>query len=160
MGHPNAFGICIAEDRVEEFLSKTDAALADISAEPIYYVDYIYQGADILPEDILTIANLNNLWGKDFDEALVAVENLKVTSDMVTVYRKTNNTLKITLPNNISLMKFDATDDECYLLQNFEGAYLSLNIVGKCNQNEWMGNITPQIFIIDYEITGVGQYLF
>jgi hypothetical protein len=32
--------------------------------------------------------------------------------------------------------------------------------VGSCNQNEWMGNITPQIFITDYEITGSGQYLF
>ena len=79
---------------------------------------------------------------------------------MVTVYQKTNNTLKITLPNNISLMKFDATDDECYMLQNFNCAYVLVNVVGRCNQNEWMGNITPQIFIEDYEITGVGQYLF
>ena len=90
----------------------------------------------------------------------MAIENLKVTSDMVTVYRKTGNTLKITLPNKISLMKFNATDEECYALENFTEAYMSLNVVGKCNQNEWMGNITPQIFIEDYEITGVGQYLF
>ena len=159
-GHEIAFGMCIAADKVEEFLAKTDATLANISAEPVYYVDYIYQGADVLPEDILTIANLNSLWGKDFNEALVAVENLKVTSDMVTVYRKTGNTLKITLPNKISLMKFNATDDECYALENFTEAYMSLNVVGKCNQNEWMGNVTPQIFIEDYEITGVGQYLF
>lgn len=135
-GHENAFGMCLTEDQIERFLIKTDAALADISAEPIYYVDYIYNGADVQASDILTIANLGNLWGKDFDEALVAIENLKISKDMITVYRKTGNTLKISLPNKISLMKFNATDEECFNLENFEGAYLSLNIVGKCNQNE------------------------
>lgn len=135
-GHSNAFGMSLAEDQIERFLTETDAALANISAEPIYYVDYIYNGADIQASDILTIANLGNLWGKDFDEALVAVENLKISKDMITVYRKTGNTLKISLPNKISLMKFNATDEECFKLENFEGAYLSLNIVGKCNQNE------------------------
>ena len=160
MGHENAFGLCLAEDNIERFLTETDAVLADISTEPIYYVDYIYNGADVQANDILTIANLGNLWGKDFDEALVAVENLKISKDMITVYRKTGNTLKISLPNKISLMKFNATDEECFNLENFEGAYLSINVVGKCNQNEWMGNVSPQIFIEDYEITGSGKYLF
>ena len=159
-GHENAFGMCLAAGAVERFLAQTDAALANISAEPIYYVDYIYNGADVQSDDILTIANLGSLWGKDFDEAIVAVENLKVSKDMITIYRKTGNTLKITLPNRISLMKFNATDEECFKLENFDGAYLSLNIVGSCNQNEWMGNIIPQIFITDYEITGSGRYLF
>ena len=89
--------MCLAEGAVEEFLTKTDKALATISAEPLYYVDYIYQGADVQGSDILTIASLNNLWGKDFNEALVAVENLKITKDMVTVYQKANNTLKLYL---------------------------------------------------------------
>ena len=61
MGHENAFGLCLAEDNIERFLIETDAALADISAEPIYYVDYIYNGADVQANDILTIANLGNL---------------------------------------------------------------------------------------------------
>jgi hypothetical protein len=70
------------------------------------------------------------------NEALVAIENLKITKSMITVYKKSGNTLKITLPNNISIMKFLATDEECYELENFEGEYLALNIVGKCNKNE------------------------
>ena len=153
-------GICITEDKIDDFLTKTDDALANISIEPIYYVDYIYNGADVQANDILTIANLNNLWGKDFDEALVTIENLKVSKDMITIYRKIGNTLKISLPNNISIMKFNATDEECFKLENHNEAYISLNIVGKCNQNEWNGNISPQIFIVDYEITGSGKYLF
>ena len=159
-GHENAFGMCLAETAIQDFLTRTDERLASISVEPIYYVDYIYKGADIQPDDILVISSLKNLWGKDFDESLVAVEDLKISKDMVTVYRKTGNTLKITLSNGISLMKFNATDDECFNLENFTGAYISMNIVGKCNRNEWMGNVSPQIFIEDYEITGTGKYLF
>jgi len=55
------FGICLSSDQIEEFLAETDAALTDISAEPIYYVDYIYNDADVQANDILTIANLSNL---------------------------------------------------------------------------------------------------
>lgn len=159
-GHENAFGMCLAESQIERFLAETDAALANISTEPIYYVDYIYNNTDVNPNDILTIANLKTLWGKDMNEALVAIENLKITKSMITVYKKSGNTLKITLPNNISIMKFLATDEECYELENFEGEYLALNIVGKCNKNEWNGIVSPQIFIIDYEIVGNGKYLF
>lgn len=131
-----------------------------ISTEPVYYVDYIYRGADINPQDILTISNLKNLWGKDLDEPYVAIESLKIDKSMVTIYRKKGNTLKITLPNNISLMKFNITDEECEIFENFNGAYLELNIVGKCNQNEWMGNVSAQIFLEDYEIIKTGGYLF
>ena len=135
-GHENAFGMCLAATAVEDFLTKTDAALADISAEPIYYVDYIYTGADVQAQDILTIAGLSDLWGKDMDEPYIAIENLKVSKDMVTIYRKTSNTIKITLQNKISLMIFNATEDDCDKLQNFDTAYISINAVGKCNINE------------------------
>lgn len=131
-----------------------------ISTEPVYYVDYIYNGTDVNPQDILTISNLKNLWGKDFNEPYIAIEKLKIEKSMVTVYRKKGNTLKITLPNKVNLMKFNATDEECEKLEEFNEAYLELNIVGKCNQNEWMGNISAQIFIEDYEIVGFGNYLF
>ena len=159
-GHQNAFGLCIAADNIENFLKATDDALANVSTEPIYYVDYIYKGADVSPDDILTISNLNHLWGKDMTEAYVAIKDLKISKDMITVYRKTSNTLKITLSNKVSLMKFNATDEECEALENHSGAYIAIDVVGRCHQNEWMGNISPQIFIEDYEIIGSGKYLF
>ena len=159
-GHQNAFGVSINVDKIDEFLEKTDAALANMTSEPVYYVDYIYNGADVNPQDILAISDLSNLWGKDLDEAMVAVKDIKISKDLVTVYRKTSNTLKITLPNKVSLMKFNATDEECEALENHTGAYVQIELVGKCNKNEWMGNVSPQIFIEDYEITGSGKYLF
>ena len=159
-GHQNAFGVSINVDKIDKFLEKTDAALANMTSEPVYYVDYIYNGADVNPQDILAISDLSNLWGKDLDEAMVAVKDIKISKDLVTVYRKTSNTLKITLPNKVSLMKFNATDEECEMLENQTGAYIQMEIVGKCHKNEWMGNVSPQIFIEDWEITGQGKYLF
>ena len=159
-GHQNAFGVSINVDKIDEFLEKTDMALANMTSEPVYYVDYIYNGADVNPQDILAISDLSNLWGKDLDEAMVAVKDIKISKDLVTVYRKTSNTLKITLPNKVSLMKFNATDEECEMLENQTGAYIQMEIVGKCHKNEWMGNVSPQIFIEDWEITGQGKYLF
>jgi len=35
--------------------------------EATYYVDYIYQANNINPDDILSIANMEDLWGKDMD---------------------------------------------------------------------------------------------
>ena len=158
-GHPGAFGLGILQENIPAFIEKTDELLKDMPNEAMYYVDYIYQGNAIKSDDILTIANMEDLWGKDIDEPFICIEHLKVTSDMVTVYNKKNNTLKITTPQGISLIKFKATDKECYMLQNTNG-YYELNIIGRAHQNEWMGNVSPQIFIEDYDIVDRGDFVF
>lgn len=158
-GHPGAFGLGILQENIPAFIEKTDELLKDMPNEAMYYVDYIYQGNAIKSDDILTIASMEDLWGKDIDEPFICVEHLKVTSDMVTVYNKKNNTLKITTPQGISLIKFKATDEECYMLQNTNG-YYELNIIGRAHQNEWMGNVSPQIFIQDYDIIDRGDFVF
>lgn len=159
-GHQGAFGLGIEEDKIQEFINSTDEILKDINDEPIYFVDYIYQFNTINPQNILDIADMDNLWGKDINEALVAVENIKVTSDMVTVYSKKNLTIKINLPNNISAMIFNASDEEVAKLQTNNTGYVEINLVAKCNRNEWMGNITPQLFIEDWEATDSNKYYF
>ena len=159
-GHPNAFGLGILQKDIQTFLDKTDVALKDISDEAIYYVDYIYQGNDVKSDDILSIANMEDLWGKDIDQPLICIEHIKVSSDMVTVYQKKDNTLKINLSNGISLMKFKATDEQCYKLQNQGFGYMELNVIGTCFKNEWNGKVFAQLFIIDYEIIDSSKYIF
>ena len=150
-GHPNAFGLGILEQNIPAFIQKTDAALVDMQDQAVYYVDYIYDGDNIQPIDILTIADMQDLWGKDIDEPYLCIKGIQISADMVTVYKKKDNTLKITLSNGISLMKFKATDEQCEMLQNSDG-YYTLDIIGRANKNEWMGHVSAQIFIEDYEI--------
>lgn len=159
-GINGAFGLGIAASQIDNFIKRTDELLKDMSDEPIYYVDYIYEGYNVNPENILDIASLDDLWGKEMDEALVAIKNLKVTKDMITLMSPDKKpTLKITLPNRVALIKFNSNEEEYENLLSEEG-YIAIDIVGKCNQNNWMGNIYPQILIEEYQIVGQCKYMF
>lgn len=160
VGHQNAAGISIPEDKIQSFIFKTDTILSNISSEPIYYVDYIYYQDDIESQKILEIANLDDLWGQDLDESLIALKDVKITQDMITIYTKRSITIKITLSNGISIMLFNAKEEDVSRLKDNNDGYVVLNIVGKCNANEWGGSITPQIFITDYEIIDSNKYYF
>ena len=93
------------------------------------------------------------------DEALIAIEDLKVSKEMITLMSPDKKpTLKITLPNKISIIKFGSNQAEYESLQS-EG-YVQLDIVGKCNANTWMGHTTPQILIEDFEVIGQSKYNF
>ena len=131
-----------------------------MESDPIYRVDYIYKGVDVSEQNILDIASLNDLWGQDIEESLICIEDLKVSADMIRIMglEKGKPTLKITLPNKISLIKFGSSEEEYNSLLS-EG-YMSLNIIGKCDVNEWNGVKYPQIMIEDYEITGKSKYNF
>ena len=158
-GHDNAFGIGIEVKNLHNFIEKTNELLKDESDEPIYYVDYIYDGLHINPQNILDIASLANVWGQDVHESLIALEHLKITKDMVTLMSPDKNpTIKISLPCGVSLLKFKSSQEE-YERFLADGA-IDVDIVGTCNINEWNGKITPQIFIEDYNITDTMKYFF
>ena len=133
--------------------------LKDTSEEPVYFVDYVYRGVDVNPENILDIAALDNLWGKDMDKAYIAIHDLKVSSDMITLMSPDKRpTLKITLPNKVCLIKFGSSQEEYESL--LSQGYIALDIVGRCNANEYNGWVTAQVLIEDYEVIGQSKYNF
>ena len=173
-GHQGAFGLGIDLGKYDpmdegcmevfgepiyQFLQFTDDALSEMSSEPIYSVDYIYKGNEVNPQNIIDIADLEDLWGKDMDEPFVAIEGLKVSKDMVTLMSPDKKpTLKITLPNKTALIKFGSSQEE---YEKFlTDGYVEINVIGRCNKNVWNGWTTAQIFIEDYEITGSAKYIF
>ena len=158
-GHQGAFGSGIRVENLDAYISATNEALKDMPDEPIHYVDYLYRGVNVNYEHILDIANLQDFFGKDVEEAYVGVQGLQVSADMVNVYRKKNNTLKITLPNKVAFLLFDADEDLCEKLSNTKGT-VTLDIVGECAANEYNGWVTPQIKIKEYEITGESRFNF
>ena len=159
-GHQGAFGLGIPAQNIEAFLEKTDELLKDMSDDAVYYVDYIYEGYDVNGQDILDIAYMNDIWGQGMDEPYVAFKGLKIKKDMVTVYRKKDNTLKITLPNRISLIMFKVDDELCDKLQNQNPGYYSIDIVARCAANEYNGYVSPQLKIKDFEIVGQSAWDF
>ena len=157
VGHQGAFGLGLRQENLSAFVENTDKQLANMASEPIYYVDYIWSAASVDPTAIIDIADMDPYWGKDVDEALVAVRGIQITKDMITMMK--SNTVKITLPNNVSIIKFRMPDEEYERLIS-ENGYVEIDAVCKCNKNEWNGNISAQLLLEDYEIVGECAYVF
>jgi len=60
-------------------------------------------------------------------------------------------TLKITLPNGVSLIKFGSSEEE---YNNLVSPMMTtvINVVGQCRQNVWAGRVTGQIEVADFEV--------
>ena len=157
IGHQGAFGLGLPADKIDKFLSSTDEQLKDMPNEPIYYVDYIWDYKDIDGQAIIDIGEMAAYWGKDVDEAIVAVKGIKITKDML--HMMASNTMKISLPNNINIIKFRTPDKEYDKLYSEDG-YVEIDAICKCNINEWNGNRYPQLFLEDYNIIGGCAYVF
>ena len=159
-GHESAFGIAMSYDKPEVFITLTNEILQDFDFTPKYLVDFIYNSYNISAKDILDVAEMKSLWGYGVEEASIALENIKITSaNLQLMSRGKNPTLKITMPNGISLIKFKSSQEEYEKLYSDQG-YVSVNIVGKCERNIWNNNISPQIIIKDYEIVDRAAYYF
>lgn len=159
-GHANALGVGITDNKFEEFIKYSNEALASFDFTPCYKVDFIFSGADFRGSDIIEIAGLKNLWGQGVDEPFVAIEHINVSSGNITLMSPDKSpTLKITLPNGTSLIKFKSSQEEYERLSSEMGC-TTINVVGKCERNVWNGSVSPQIIIEDYEIVGEQKYYF
>ena len=147
-GHQSAFGLGIYAEDISEFIASTDQALATMSAEPVYYVDYIWDAANIDKDAILEIADMNDYWGKDIDRSYVFVKNIPVSADTFKVMK--SNTLKYSTPSFVDIIQFGGTEEE---IEQFNvNTSVVINAVCKCCANEWAGNVNPQLQMVDYEV--------
>ena len=159
-GHANAMGVGIADPNFATFMEYSNQALAEFDFTPCYKVDFIFNGNNFRGKDIVEIAELKSLWGQGVGEPLVAIEHINVYSGNVTLMSADRNpTLKITLPNGTSLIKFKSSKEEYEKFSSSVGC-ITINVVGKCERNVWNGTVTPQIIIEDYEIIGEQKYYF
>ena len=159
-GHANALGVGITNEAFKTFIEYSNRELAEFDFTPCYKVDFIFNGADFRGTDIVEIAELKSLWGQGVDEPYVAIEHINVyAGNVVLMSPDKSPTLKITLPNGTSLIKFKSSQEEYEKLRSETGC-ITINVVGKCERNVWNGTVTPQIIIEDYEIVGEQKYYF
>ena len=151
-GHPNAFGVGIKEADFQDFETMLYEKLRDFDFSLVYKVDAIYQADDFRDSDIVAIGGMRHFWGKMMDEPYVAIERIKLTPKNTALMSKDKSpTLKITLPNGVSLIKFGFSEEEYNdLVQPMMTT--TINVVGYCRQNAWNGRITGQIEIEDFEV--------
>jgi len=80
---------------------------------------------------------------------MIHVRDINVTLSDVQVMGKNQDTVKI-MKNGIAYMFFRCKDR----IDEFkEYSQMKIDLVGRANMNEWMGNYTPQIFVSNFEIS-------
>ena len=149
-GHANAAGASILDSNLRAFHEYANQALNNIDFnEEAYDVNFIREAdSSDLFQMVYELGSHPEIWGQKNPEATICVKNIYVQPDDIRIMGANKDTVKITV-NGMAYMKFHAAN----MIKELEKCNeIKMNIVGRANINEWMGNITPQIFIESYEI--------
>lgn len=150
-GHDNAFGISIPNKILSEFHNYANEHLANIDfGENVYDVNFVRKACDSdIKNIILDLYKYRDLWGQDLSEPLIYINDINLTRNDIQIIGKNADTVKFE--------KFGVTYIQFHAKQLIEDLAkyddIKMEIIGRANINEWMGNITPQIFIEGYEVS-------
>lgn len=153
-GHDNAAGCGILERNLKPFHEYANDKLANTDfGESWYDVNFerIAMDTDIV-DIIYDVARYEDLYGQGFAEPLIYVKDINITSKDIQIMGKNQDTVKIE-KNGVTYIKFHAKDfiEE---LKNYDE--IKLEVVGRANLNTWMGHVTPQLFITNYQVEDGG----
>ena len=150
-GHDNAAGCSIPDSMLSKFHAWANEALVDIDfGENCYDVNFERIAADEDIKDlILDIGAHNGIWGQQNSEPLIHVTDINITMDDVKIMGKGMDTVKIE-KFGISYIKFRAKD---LIEELHKYPQMKIEVVGRANVNHWAGNVIPQIFIEDIEVS-------
>lgn len=152
-GHDNAAGWALPSRSENALIDYANKNLANINfTEGYYNIDFNYTTNDSeLFSNVVDATNWSDVFGQGNPEPIFYVHNINLTPASFTIMGKNKDTVKF-LAGGITFIKFKATDFIKDLADS--GSNICLSIVGRANKNEYMGRITYQLFIDDYEING------
>ena len=129
-------------------IADTDLADYDFSNN-VYEVNFERPAVAYDLNDLITEIALNEaIWSTNNKEPLIYITDLNFNARDIQIMGTHKDTVKIE-KNGIAFMKFHAID---LINEIQELGEIKMNLVGRANLNSWMGRITPQIFIENYEI--------
>ena len=149
-GHDNACGIGILDKNLAAFHEYANKELADVDfGESWYEVNFERSAADTDIEDLIVdIASHEDIWGQQNPQPLIHIKDINITKNDIQIMGRSADTVKIT-KFGIAYLKFHAKD---FIEELGKYDNIKLEVVGRANLNEWMGNFTSQIFIDNYQI--------
>lgn len=160
-GHEGAFGIGINKGEERVLKDKCNEELKNVDFSPIVLIDKVYDFNSLTNIDILSIADHDELWGQGIEIPKFVINNIKINSKNCQLLK--GNTLKISPVNSdITFIKFKLSEEEQTTLFDFKNDWetKTLNIIGTFKKNIWNGVTTPQIEILDFEISNTDGYYF
>lgn len=149
-GHENAAGCSIKNTDLDKLHEIANKELEKYNfGEDYYEAEFVRQALEEDLEDLIKdLALYKSVWSQQNREPMIYVKDLHITKEDIQIMGKNKDTVKI-VKNGIAYMKFFAKDMIEELNQYDE---VKLEVVGKANLNQWMGTVTPQVFIENYEI--------
>lgn len=153
-GHQSAFGVSFTKDNLNKFIEKSNEDFKDYDFSACHMVDFIWEYNMLNRNDISTLADLEDIWGKGIEEPLVMIKQVPISAESISVWK--NNALYINL-SNMSMLKRKATEEE--IKQLTSSGCVFINVIGTCTRDSFHGDI-PEIEIIDYEIANQLEYYF
>jgi single-stranded-DNA-specific exonuclease len=147
-GHQGAFGLWIKESNLNDFISKTNDYYKDLNLSPTYWVDYNWNLNEINSKTILDLASLN-IFGQEIPEVFIGLKDIPLSESNVTLMSADKHpTIKVQI-GDVSIIKFKSSQEE---YEQFIQPNTKITLIGKPAKNEWMGNVSAQILIDDYEL--------
>ena len=149
-GHDNACGISIPYKSLKTFEEYGNRELADMDlGENFYEVNFERMASSNDIQDLIfDLTKYSDIFGQHNSEPLIHITNINITPSDIRIMGKNQDTIKIE-KNGIAYMFFKCKDRmEDFTKYND----MTIELVGKPNLNNWMGNITPQIFVTDFEV--------
>lgn len=155
-GHERAFGVGLQIDKFEEALLKLDKLLENIEYESIINVDFICDSYDISVGTIMELSKLEDLVCKGIEEPKLVIKDIYLTRDDIEIYGKNEDTISFML-NDIKFVQFKCKEGNP-LYDWVQDAWndddkVAIDIIGIPSVNEFNGIKTPQMKIIDVDVT-------
>lgn len=151
-GHDNAFGVNIDSEQVKPAIAYCARACKDIDFA-MKSVDFAMDYNELDIRFIRDIDALKDLYGAELKEPLVYISNIHLQADQGALIGKSGNTWKFTDDDEITFIKFLASNDDPVLnfLEDGEDDEIVIRAICKVGFNEFNGVLTAQVQIIDYE---------
>lgn len=148
-GHANAFGISIPNNKLPQFHELVNNELKNIDFnDNVYEVNFERNGNAVdLIDLIYYIGEEAFLWGQGNTEPLIYITDIHLNKGDWSVCGSKNDTLRF-MYKGVTYIKFRCKE---LIEQLQEEQSITINLIGKMNVNEWMGNYTPQIMIENLE---------
>ena len=149
-GHAMAAGFSLPIKSLESFTMYANEKLANVNFnEGVYSVDFVKTTQDDFYNLIMEIGMNANLWAKGNEEPYIVIKDIILTPESFQFIGGNKDTVKFNV-NGVDFLKFKDTE----LVEKIKGMKeIRITVLGKANINNFMGNLSPQMFIEDYDIS-------
>lgn len=148
-GHAQAHGFSIPVKNIENFTQYANKKLENINFnEGVYKVDFVKNSSDNIVPLIIEIGENQQIWAKGNEEPYIVIKDIILDPSEIQVIGGNKDTVKFHACG-IDFLKFK---DEEFIEKLKSTKEIKLTVLGRANINEFMGSVTPQLMIEDYDL--------